>query len=286
MIVNRWPNYFRDRYGREWPKSYICFDIETTGFDKAKDLLVEWGHCLVIDGKVEEKTSWYLNWIGVKGCPRHWIEERMSYAAYKMEAAGRKYSVSIKDVEQGMDPVEFFEFFGAFVRQARANNIPFVAHNGYLFDEPFISTIKQRLSLGRFSFGDDELFDTHLLEKASQAMSRPQMLPTQNDTLRSYFNRVRVTKASGVKSSLDEHCFHKFAFEKHGLTKENLHGAEADAFACHLIMEAYRSEMRDFAETPVIVDTPLDAKEEQRILDEVPSQPKPKSVSRSRQRRV
>ena len=61
MITSHWPATFRQLFGGSLPDTYICCDTETSGFNRTKDVIVQWGHCLVENRKVVERLSVMVN---------------------------------------------------------------------------------------------------------------------------------------------------------------------------------------------------------------------------------
>jgi hypothetical protein len=119
--------------------------------------------------------------------------------------------------------------------------VPLVTHNGYAFDEPMFDQHMTGYSISDgFSCGDNGMFDTHCLEKATQAPKKDKVIPWKGDTLREYFGRVHHFRFKGVQSSMDV-CFDRYEFARRfGLDKRQQHTAVQDAFCCHLLMEEYR----------------------------------------------
>jgi DNA polymerase III epsilon subunit-like protein len=78
------------------------------------------------------------------------------------------------------------------------------------------------------------------------------MHPRHNDTLRSYWHRVKYTTARGVKSNMDEYCMEAYGLrERHGVGLDQLHQAEQDAYCCHLLMTEYAALVKAPQAPPV-----------------------------------
>lgn len=253
MIVNYWPEWFRSLYGGGWPQSYCCVDVETTGFSFDRDVIWEWGHCLVLDGKIEDRLSLVIDW-STHPTMRWNIDGLIDRLQRDMCVECKPCSASIELMKKnGMPAEEALSFIRKFTRNIKARNIPFVVHN-FTFDEKMICSNLSRFGeVEGFSFGDNGFIDTDGIEKASQLVTEPKFHPVRSDTLRSYFHRVRYARANGLKSNLDQHCFEKYDFKKHGISKSDMHGAEMDAYCCHLLMEEYRSQLKPHILTPPLI---------------------------------
>lgn len=242
MIFNYWPQWFRERIGGAWPKSYVCIDVETTGYSPDKDLVTEWGHVLVEDGQVTNRLSMVIDWTNHPVVPHHWLVSRMAAVNQGMQLAGRTCHHSIERMRaEGDPPDEALGFIRDFAATIKAKGIPFVAHGG-MFDERMLAgnMIGFQIDPNGFSFGDDGWIDTEAIEKANQLVENERMHPRPTDTLRSYWNRIKGTRVNGVKSNMDEHCYTKYRFrEDHRIEKAALHAAETDALCCHILMQIY-----------------------------------------------
>lgn len=103
----------------KYPQSYICWDLETTGFDTKTCKITEIGVIKVVDGETVEKKSWLLNHnIEI---PEH-ITEITTIDKALLDKEG-------EDPEKVME-----EFLEGFVKDSEHN----LTHNGYRFDIPFL----------------------------------------------------------------------------------------------------------------------------------------------------
>jgi len=253
MIVNYWPSWFRALYGGDWPLDYCCVDLETTGYLATQDVITQWGHCLVQDGKVIDQISLVIDWTEHAVVPDHWLSSRLNCLRQGMEIGGKKCHMSYARMKQeGMKPDKAFKFILQFTDTIRKKGIPFVLHGG-VFDEKMLCANVQGFvnpNLG-FTLGDNGWIDTEGVEKASQDVHQIRFHPQKNDTLRKYWHRVKYTRVNGLKSNLDDHCFRKYKFqEEHGIEPKQMHDAKVDSFCCHLLMEKFRALIRPTPETP------------------------------------
>jgi len=258
MIVNYWPAWFRQHYGGVWPQSYCCVDVETTGFSFTEDVVTEWGHCLVEDGKVVDRLSLVLDWTNRTTPPDHWLRNRLRQVKQNMEAAGKACHMSYQRMQSGMSPEKAFVFIQKFTDTIKGREIPFVLHNGS-FDEKMLSGNYLQFGFGAgFSFGEHFL-DTAGIEKASQIPDNSRMHPKKNESLRDYFTRVNYTRIAGVRSNLDEHCYKKYNFlTKYGITQQELHGASMDSYCCHLLMQEFGTLITEPVAPPITLNNDKD----------------------------
>lgn len=241
MIVDFWPAYFRSLYGNTWPRTYCAIDCETTGYNFDRDVITEWGHCLVKDGEVVDRLSIVLNWTNHGIVADHWLRNRLISLASNMALGNKSCHMSYERMrKEGEHPDKTLAFIRDFTAKVAAAGIPFVLHNA-TFDENMIAANLVGFKVASaFSLGDNGYLDTEAIEKASQLLDHPRAHPRPNDTLRSYFIRVKNTRVTGVKSNLDSHCFHKYQFQdKYGIDPAHMHGAEIDAYCTHLLMKEF-----------------------------------------------
>lgn len=245
MIFNYWPESFRKLYGGGWPLDYCCVDVETTGYSPNQDVIVEWGHILVHDGKIVDRLTLVFDWTDHPMIRDHWLRQRLDYVDRSMRASGAHCHMTYERMrKEGMKADKALRFVLDFTKAVQESGTIFAAHGG-IFDEKMICANMALFKVAPgFSFGDNGLMDTEAVEKASQAIDKERVHPRHNDTLRSYFHRVKYSRLEGVKSNLDGHCYKKYGFEERGIKKSDLHAAETDAYCVHLLMEEFRGKYK------------------------------------------
>jgi DNA polymerase III epsilon subunit-like protein len=253
-IIRHWSPGFRARYGGELPEDYMTLDTETTGFDRERDVIVEWGHTIVQDRQVTDQLGLVINWLNHPIVPDHWVRHRLAEVKHNMSQQGRSFRITPEVMEsEGVAPEKALRFIKQLITTALTNDRILVAHKGLLFDAEMIqANIEGFLSEPLFDeppvpggscdeFPPDAIFDTGAVEKASQLVDNKRALPFANETMADYFNRIVHWKAPGIKWNLDQHCFDKYRLsEKYGLDRKNMHSAKEDAYALHLLFEEYR----------------------------------------------
>src|SRR4051812_10050469 len=131
MIVNYWPQWFRHLYGTDWPDTYCCIDVETSGWSDDRDVITEWGHCLVVDGKIVDQLSLILDWTNHPVVPDNWLRTRMNGLRQGMEMRGCCCHITYDRMrDEGMKPKAAFEFIRAFTSKLFKQNIIAVLHGG------------------------------------------------------------------------------------------------------------------------------------------------------------
>lgn len=260
MIIHHWSPAFMSLFGGYLPNDYMCFDIETTGFSTEKDLITEWGHCLVRNRQVLRRDNFVLNWYERPDLVNPvWLDQKLATVKAHMRVEGNEYRITPEVMQsEGMDPIKVIRFFYDFMLELRQQGLLFVAHNGWGLDARMVkSHIEQDLEQP-WTWGPNEIFDTGGVEKASQ-MNTSNVLPRPGDTLETYFKRVAAIKADGIKWRLDKHCIPKYELDKKfGLDPAKMHKAGDDAYATHLLFEALRDLYeRELVDEPLPVETPV-----------------------------
>jgi DNA polymerase III epsilon subunit-like protein len=262
LIVNHWPPWFRALYGSDWPSSYVLFDLETSGYDRERDVITQIAHVLVQDRKVVDRLEIILDWTNHLVVADHWLRARMSALKSGMEASGKHCQITYERMQaEGRKPEETLQFYHDLFKVFTAKNMIFVAHNGYAFDEKMLAANFSGFGIAPdFSFGDNTMLDTDCLEKASQAVTNPRCVPQKGDTLRTYFHRVKYTRLAGIKSNLDPFIMQKYRLDQFGIDPKNMHGALNDSMCLHYLMEIYRGQ---------IDAAPFDASPERTVVRDV-----------------
>jgi len=173
------------------PKTYIVYDLETTGLNYKEDEAVEIGALKVIDGVEVERRVWLLR-------PSVPMNEQAS------EVTGITQELLERE---GRDPKECWQEFAEFCGFTKDNhglNIPIVGHNILRFDNLFIS--KALTDLGYLLEGTTIYVDTAGIYKA-EALKLEQR-PGEPDI--EFMNRALSIKAYGLKYSLGK------VFEEYG----------------------------------------------------------------------
>lgn len=253
VIINHWGETFTKCYGHIFPESYLCIDLEYTGFNAQKDLIWEIGHVLVENRVVVDQLSVVLDWTNHPVIPGRWLREAISRSNLRMQEYGKPTALSWDLLaEEGLEPNKVLDFYFNLITKARKRGLCLVGHNGYSTDERMLVGHFEGFLQKRFVLGDNELFDTGAIEKATLVVesgvspdkkSQCWWLPRDGDTLRAYFSRVCHHPAKGIHWNLMESIQRYGLDKKHDLDMTKCHRADFDAYLCHLLMEEFRSRI-------------------------------------------
>ena len=223
MTANRLLHEFALRCpNRMLPDSYLVCDTETSGFSVDRDLILQYGFCVVVDREVHSSFAIIID----RG-------PDMVISKGALECHGITHERMKKE---GVAPAEGIGMIMDTFSTYRKNGLMFVGHNIINFDAPFFEY--EARNAGRpFKFGDNEILDTGMIVKAS----RLGMYYDKMDTLRSFAKRVSSVRARGVKWSLDGYCFDSFDLGRRaGVYKDEAHDAGVDCLLTHHLFEALR----------------------------------------------
>jgi DNA polymerase III epsilon subunit-like protein len=251
MIINHWSKEFRNQYGDKFPTDYTCFDTETTGFSRDKDLIVEWGHCIVRDRKVIDNLSVMINWFGAKLVPDEWISAALKRVGRKVKLhTGRTFHVTEEKMRKKGVPVdEAMPWMFDLLKTIVDNGEFLVSHNGWNYDVQMLEAHARDFMGQAFNIPDNQMIDTGAVEKASQMMDDDRLHPQPGETMKEYFKRVAYFRAPGIQWNLADWCFQKYRLaEKYGADPAKAHRAGYDAWMLHLLMEEYRGMAEQAAE--------------------------------------
>jgi hypothetical protein len=241
VIVNNWPAAFLEKAGG-FPSTFVAFDLETTGFDRKTDVIIEIGHVLVEDGVVTDELSVLLDWSKSSVVPVHWLVDRIAGLRQTLSDKGIAHHLPYERLcKEGIDPIEALRFYRDFFEQLKAQGMPVVGHNVYRFDEPMLEANLLGFQVcDEFAFGDWQLWDTLALEAATiHGPGNPKALVKADDTLRTWMYRSSYLRA---ETNLTRTLLKKYDLAaKHGLNTLDSHSACYDARLCHHLMQEYRA---------------------------------------------
>lgn len=255
MNVTEWPPSWRDLIGTNLPSSYCSVDLETTGFSKDYDLIVEYGHCLVDNGQVVDRLNLVLDWTRHPIIPQGWLAQQLDYVRNRMAERGMTYHMTMRRLrDEGIDPIKGLNFIYEFLSTLRSNGSFFTTHNGYRFDEDMLahSFVGFEVCQTRFSFGDFSLFDTQAIEKSRVCARDPKARVRTDDTLRSWCKRLCYMNSGRLRTDLLS-CANKYRLpEKYGIDMAMAHTAGFDAYLTHLLFQEQCASVAP-ADTPSAV---------------------------------
>ena len=230
------------------PDTYLVFDLETTGFAPESDLILQIGHCLVVDRKVADRQSFLLDW--TRAAPdrghwpsrngqqiRPWLENRIGQLAEAFRQQNKPFHTTLERlVTEGVDPVSTLLDYRSWLEEINERHWFLVTHNGYAFDCRFLEAHFDRFGKP-LSFRSDNVFDTGAILKAAQLG----LALHPGESLQQFATRVHKIRAKGVRWSLSEFAVPLFGLDaKYGLDMARAHDAGTDALTTHFLFEEMR----------------------------------------------
>lgn len=248
MIFNHWDPAFYARY--KLPTSYLAFDTEYTGNDAAKDLLLEVGHVMVVDGQVVDKLSVVFNWYDHPGIDRRWLDSKLSNLKSIIGPGWRLMPDCLR--QEGINPVRGLKFLSQLLETWKSRGLPFVAHNGAAADERVIRSNFNRFINKSFVLPDDGFFDTGAIVKATTIFNHPDpkvnvyktmVLPMRSETIKGYCKRILGIRMAGVKWNVSSALQDYGLMEKHAIEHNALHNAGYDAQCLVWLMDEFHNRL-------------------------------------------
>ena len=139
-IIRRWKKDLGKRFDYDLPSDYLCFDLETTGFDRKDDLIVEIGHCRVQNRSSSYYESRVLDWTQSEHVDIAWLEHKLKAVQASMAKTGRDYHMTLDRMrDEGEKPEEVLKHYVDLLEGARKLGQVFVGHNLARFDSPFFT---------------------------------------------------------------------------------------------------------------------------------------------------
>ena len=235
-VLNNLKQVVRMHNGELLPDDYLCVDLETSGFDRKRDVILQYGHCLVENRQVVERLSVVINWFE-SDVPAVWLEERIRKTARAMELEGKAFHLTAEKVRAGVPPVQALPQIMEIIKAYRDSKVMLVMHNGLNFDVEMLQSAA-RTDLGyELEFGAEDVFDTGVIVKASQIKDYMLTVPLAGETFRDYQVRINGFRTPGIHWSLNNFCVEFFGL---AIDPAGGHDADQDAYALHLLMEKFR----------------------------------------------
>lgn len=217
------------------PKDYLVFDLETSGLDKKKDLILQFGYVTYRAGEITS-GSWLLNWPDSGLADNGWLAGRIQNVMANWKAP-RPYLMSVQALKRrGVDPVAGLQQAETVLRGWLESGGSLVAHNGVMFDVPFVRRQFQDYLGVQVPDLHDRIIDTGLIEKAIDSRTPIDSARTWGD-----LNRLAVKiAAQKAKWSLHAHCAIKYGLDL-GPEQGADHDALYDSIVTARLLESYRS---------------------------------------------
>ena len=149
-------------------QEYVVFDLETTGFNKKEDRIIEIGAIKVKNGKVVDRFSTL--------CAPIKAGKQMYISAKITEVTGIKNVDLLNQIPE----TETVKNFMCWLGESKIS----VAHNGAKFDIPFL---KEACKRSNVEFKFTHILDTMLLSKALNYVNNGNIPNNKQETLARYF---------------------------------------------------------------------------------------------------
>ena len=243
--------FFNRLAGRfDFPKNYTCVDIETSGLNPTSNLICSIGHTIVRDCKPVDTSLSYLNWTSEIAIDQAQLIYDLNTVQRHMEAKGKAFLHSYSTLrEKGRPPRIVLNEYLQLFELMEENDEIMVCHNGFAFDVPFLENTISRWVLSvlreRFEFNPDLVYDTGIIEKASQlpldGIINP--LPSADETMKDFAARIGKIRMAGIYWALDGYCNDKYnLMEKAGVDMSMAHAADTDSLLTHYLLEEQRRQ--------------------------------------------
>lgn len=230
--------YFRacaQAFGGGWPEDYLVFDLETTGLDPAKDLIVQLGWAESVSREVIDCDQVLLDWTRHPAVGLGRLRDDIAAVTDRMQARGHAYHITLDALRRhGVDPVEALSGFVEFLERAVADGLWLVGHNAAAFDAAFVeAAVRRYCGQATWRFPRGRLIDTGMIEKG-RAVGEP---PPCLGGVPSWYTRVGALRRK-VSWSLSGACNERYGLN---LAADAAHAADADARATAALVEAMRA---------------------------------------------
>ncbi len=223
----------------EFPDTYLVLDVETTGFSKARDLIIDAGWAVVRDNRIVNKSSLLLDWSRVSNVDHQFIQSQLRRQADDYAKIGRPHYYSWERLcAEGSHPLEVIHAYTQLIYEhIQHSNSMIVGHGLWRFDREMIDSHTQRFLQGYLlPWQMHSILDTGLLEKAAQTGRAPYTTETLDEWLRRTNNAF-----SKVKWNLGSHCVPKYKLvERYNVDMRLMHTAGFDCVLIHHLLDTYR----------------------------------------------
>jgi len=229
----------------KFPSNYTCIDIETSGLFPQDDFICSVGYCVVRDHAIVDASEHYLDWTRHKDVDHADLKKRLQKTQKIMEKLGKGFYHTYDTLaKKGDDPVKVLNFYlDMFERMERDREV-LVAHNGWAFDIEFLKSHFHNWLRVAYTFEPSLVYDSGVIEKASQLHADHDPLPMPNESLMDFTFRIAGVHA-GARWGLDSHCedVYKLSEKMAGCTHFEDgadHQAGYDATKLHFLIEEHR----------------------------------------------
>jgi len=222
-----------------FPDTYLVLDVETTGFSKTRDFMIDAGWTVVKDRKIVHQEGLLLDWSKVPNVDHGYIQSQLRRQAQEYRKLGRPHYYSWERLcDEGEHPFDVLHAYVTLIYDHIKNNESMIVGHGlWRFDREVIDSHTQRFLQGYLlPWQLNSIFDTGLLEKAAQ-MNTP---PWPTDTLDEWLKRTN-NQFGKVKWNMESHCAPKYRLvERYGVDMRMMHTAGFDCVLIHYLLDTFR----------------------------------------------
>lgn len=191
-------------------RDYVVFDLETTGFNKKEDRIIEIGAVKIKDGQIVDNFSMLCN-PGLRNGRQIFVNAKIT------DLTGIR-NADLKDKPLESEAVQAFSEWLSDMDKCVA-----VAHNGASFDIPFLKSACRRLQI---PFRFYSIIDTVRVAKSLDMVGDGLIANNKQPTLAQYFG----IEYDAHRAVNDCQCLQKIYSELLNMVSEN--GKEIFAVAC------------------------------------------------------
>ena len=229
----------------KFPSNYTCIDIETSGLFPQDDFICSVGYCVVRDHAIVDAGEHYLDWTRNNDVDHADLKKRLQKTQNVMEGLGKgfyhTYDILAK---KGDDPVKVLSFYLDMFERMEQDKEVLVAHNGWAFDIEFLKSHFHNWLRVAYTFSPSLVYDSGVIEKASQLHADHDPLPLPNESLMDFTFRIAGVSA-GARWGLDSHCENAYKLSEKMAGCEYFtdgadHQAGYDATKVHFLIEEHR----------------------------------------------
>lgn len=221
------------------PADYFVIDLETSGLS-AGDIPLQIGWAMVSRGNLISNQAVVLDW--GSEVDRFWLSGQIRRTKSQVEtdaktgaASGHHYNFSIERMAAEGKPFRgvLADFF-SLADECVDGGMTLVCHNGIRVDLAMLNRVRQHFF--NTLMKDGRYLDTMAIERAVQKAK----LPEPGEQWRNFCERVYFAGGGKIKSSLLDHCLHKYKLDDPNNVALRGHEADYDCLLTHRLVETYR----------------------------------------------
>lgn len=234
MSAEAFSKAWRLAYGPP-PEDYVVIDVETTGFQKDGDRIVQVGWLTVVGGREVARAAAVVDWTAeLDRFMLNDLADRMKRTAAAMARDNKSYGWTVDRLRaEGVPPREVV----VQVADVLAARPVLVGHNSWRFDLPMLDRLCQAVTGLAVGVPPTQLIDTNAVVRALQSG----VTPSGGETYRDFATRANSVGGTKYRSSLDDYCVTRFALRsRHGVERDKAHDAAYDCWLTHLVYSDFR----------------------------------------------